>query len=105
MAAGALAGLLAHLGQTFGGEGTHQPGLFQGGLEAGQTHRLEQVIHRIEVEGLDGVAVVGGGKDHRRRPRQAGQVAGQLREIKPLRRIFEELYSGYCACVKGLVTE
>ncbi|HBN80062.1 MAG TPA: enoyl-[acyl-carrier-protein] reductase FabK, partial [Ruminococcaceae bacterium] len=25
----------------------------------------------------------------------AGQVAGQLHEIKPLRRIFEDLYSGY----------
>ncbi|MGE9970608.1 nitronate monooxygenase [Candidatus Pseudoscillospira sp. SGI.172] len=35
----------------------------------------------------------------------AGQVAGQLREIKPLRHIFEELYSGYYTCVKGMAEE
>ena len=35
----------------------------------------------------------------------AGQVAGQLREIKPLRHIFEELYNGYCTCGKGMAEE
>lgn len=35
----------------------------------------------------------------------AGQVAGQLREIKPLRRIFEELYEGYLTCRKGMVSQ
>ena len=35
----------------------------------------------------------------------AGQVAGQLHEIKPLRNIFEELYAGYQECKKGLVNE
>jgi len=31
----------------------------------------------------------------------AGQVAGMLREIKPLRTIFQELWAGYEAVVKG----
>ncbi len=35
----------------------------------------------------------------------AGQVAGMLHEIRPLRAIFEDLWSGYQACVKGLVRE
>ena len=35
----------------------------------------------------------------------AGQVAGQLRKINPLRNIFEELYAGYQECKKGLVKE
>lgn len=33
----------------------------------------------------------------------AGQVAGQLTEIRPLRAIFESLYSEYKTCLKGLV--
>ena len=32
----------------------------------------------------------------------AGQVAGMVHEVKPLRRIFEELMAGYAAVVKGL---
>ena len=32
----------------------------------------------------------------------AGQVAGMIHEVKPLRRIFEELMAGYAAVVKGL---
>ena len=32
----------------------------------------------------------------------AGQVAGMIKEIKPLRQIFEELMAGYEAVVKGL---
>lgn len=32
----------------------------------------------------------------------AGQVAGMCREIKPLRRIFEELYSGYRTALEAL---
>lgn len=32
----------------------------------------------------------------------AGQVAGQVNEIKPLRAIFEEMYEGYQAVVKNL---
>ena len=32
----------------------------------------------------------------------AGQVAGQLHEIKPLRRIFEDLYSGYLSALDRL---
>lgn len=35
----------------------------------------------------------------------AGQVAGQLHEIKPLRQILEELYAGYEACLDRLVAE
>lgn len=35
----------------------------------------------------------------------AGQVAGQLHEIKPLRRIFEELYGGYLDALKKLEEE
>jgi enoyl-[acyl-carrier protein] reductase II len=35
----------------------------------------------------------------------AGQVSGMLHEIRPLRAIFEDLWSGYLACVKGLVAE
>lgn len=33
----------------------------------------------------------------------AGQVAGQLHEIRPVRAILEELYADYQSCVKGLV--
>ena len=32
----------------------------------------------------------------------AGQVAGMLHEIRPLRAIFEDLWTGYQSCVKGL---
>ena len=32
----------------------------------------------------------------------AGQVAGMLHEIRPLRAIFEDLWAGYQSCVKGL---
>ena len=32
----------------------------------------------------------------------AGQVAGQLNEIKPIRAIFEEMYKGYTDTVKNL---
>ena len=32
----------------------------------------------------------------------AGQVAGMVKEIRPLRQIFEELMSGCQAVVKGL---
>ncbi|MGI6270548.1 MAG: nitronate monooxygenase [Candidatus Howiella sp.] len=32
----------------------------------------------------------------------AGQVAGQLHEIRPLRKIFEELYAGYLDTLAGL---
>ena len=32
----------------------------------------------------------------------AGQVAGQLKEIKPIAVIFEEMYEGYRAVVKSL---
>ena len=32
----------------------------------------------------------------------AGQVAGMLHEIRPLRTIFEDLWTGYQSCVKGL---
>ncbi len=32
----------------------------------------------------------------------AGQVAGQVNEIKPIRAIFEEMYEGYKAVVRGL---
>jgi enoyl-[acyl-carrier protein] reductase II len=35
----------------------------------------------------------------------AGQVSGMLHEIRPLRAIFEDLWSGYLDCVKGLVAE
>ncbi|QNL43466.1 nitronate monooxygenase [Oscillibacter hominis] len=35
----------------------------------------------------------------------AGQVAGMLHEIRPLRRIFEELYSGYQARLDELVAQ
>ena len=35
----------------------------------------------------------------------AGQVAGQLHEIRPVRAILEELYADYQACVKGLVND
>ena len=35
----------------------------------------------------------------------AGQVAGMLHEIKPLRQIFEELWSGYQACLDRLEAE
>ena len=35
----------------------------------------------------------------------AGQVAGQLHEIKPLRRIFEELYAGYQTRLNEMVAE
>ena len=35
----------------------------------------------------------------------AGQVAGQLHEIRPLRDIFEQLYKEYQDCVKGLVSQ
>jgi enoyl-[acyl-carrier protein] reductase II len=35
----------------------------------------------------------------------AGQVSGMLHEIRPLRAIFEDLWSGYQDCVKGLVAE
>ena len=41
-------------------------------------HRLEQVIHRRQLEGAHRVFVVGGGEDHRRRRSAAAQVAGQL---------------------------
>lgn len=32
----------------------------------------------------------------------SGQVCGQLKEIKPIARILEELYSGYQTCIAGL---
>lgn len=35
----------------------------------------------------------------------AGQVAGQLHEIRPVRAILEELYADYQSCVKGLVND
>jgi enoyl-[acyl-carrier protein] reductase II len=35
----------------------------------------------------------------------AGQVAGQLRDIKPLRQIFEELYQGYLDTLTKLEQE
>ena len=35
----------------------------------------------------------------------AGQVAGQLHEIRPVRAILEELYADYQKCVKGLVND
>lgn len=35
----------------------------------------------------------------------AGQVAGQLKEIKPIRKIFEELYSGYLQRLNELEME
>lgn len=35
----------------------------------------------------------------------AGQVAGMLREVKPLRRIFEELYAGYRSRLAELAAE
>ena len=35
----------------------------------------------------------------------AGQVAGQLHEIRPLRAILEELYADYQSCVKGMVND
>jgi enoyl-[acyl-carrier protein] reductase II len=35
----------------------------------------------------------------------AGQVSGMLHEIRPLRAIFEDLWSGYLDCVKGLMAE
>jgi len=47
-------------------------------LEALRAHRFEQVIHRSELESLHRVLIVGGDEDHRRRCRQAGEVAGKL---------------------------
>ena len=35
----------------------------------------------------------------------AGQVAGQLHEIRPVRAILEELYADYQSCVKGMVND
>ena len=35
----------------------------------------------------------------------AGQVAGMLHEIRPLRAILEELYADYKATVKALAAE
>lgn len=35
----------------------------------------------------------------------AGQVAGMLREIRPLRQIFEDLWADYQTCVKGLAEQ
>ena len=35
----------------------------------------------------------------------AGQVAGQLHEIRPVRAILEELHADYQSCVKGLVND
>ena len=58
-----------------------QPGLVQGGLETLGPHRLEQVIHRIQLESLDRVVVVGGGEDHRRHLLQPRQMPGQLQPV------------------------
>ncbi len=56
-----------------------RPGqLVQGGEQALGTHRLEQVIDGVEVEGLHGIVVVGRAEDHRRRLFQPTEVGGQL---------------------------
>jgi hypothetical protein len=42
------------------------------------SHGLQQVAHRLRLEGLERVLVVGGGEDHRRRLVEGAQVAGRL---------------------------
>ena len=41
-------------------------------------HRLEHVVDRVQVEGLDGVLLVGGDEDDRRRGPEAAEHLGQL---------------------------
>ena len=53
-------------------------GLLQRGQQALRTHRLQQVVERVEVEGLHRVIVVGGGEDDRRRLLEGAEMAGQL---------------------------
>lgn len=48
-------------------------------------------------------AVFDGDTDHG--SLMAGQVAGQIKEIRPIRQIFEEMYNGYQDTIKKLCTE
>jgi hypothetical protein len=46
--------------------------------ESLRTHRLHQVVERVQLEGLDSVAVVGGDEDDCRRALQSAEVARHL---------------------------
>ena len=46
--------------------------------EALSAHRLEEVVHRLEVEGLDGEVLMGGDEDDQREPGEAGQQPGDV---------------------------
>ena len=53
-------------------------------------HGLEHVVDRVELEGVDGVPLVGGHEDDRRRLLEAGQHLGQLEPGQARHRDVEE---------------
>ena len=79
-AAAALVGghLVAEFGDLHPVEGA---GLIQRALEVLGAHRLEQIIHRVHTEGLQGVFFVGGAEDHRRRVLHLVQVGGGFQAV------------------------
>src|SRR5437879_11098444 len=53
-------------------------GFLQRGRESLGAHRLEQVVERVQLEGLDGVPVVRGDEDDARRLLERSEVARYL---------------------------